>query len=108
MSRQGATPKATRPRRRHGGGRHASQGDRAVALFLLGALVFNAPILLLFNVEAFVLGIPVLYVYLFLAWGALIVLMALNARHADATTLADPPSPHIHGPPPPRPPDGDA
>jgi len=108
MSRKGATPKAVRPRRRHGGGRRASQGDRVVALFLLGALLFNAPVLLLFDVEAFVLGIPVLYVYLFLAWAALIVLMALNARHADAAALADSPPPNVHGPPPPRPPDGDA
>ncbi len=72
-----------------------------VALFLLGALLFNAPLLLLFDVRAFVFGIPVLFVYLFLAWAALIVLMALNARRADAAALADPPPPSIHGPPPP-------
>jgi hypothetical protein len=50
---------------------------RIVSLFLLGCLLFNYPLLALFNVDGMVLGVPVLYVYIFLAWGALIALAAL-------------------------------
>ena len=51
--------------------------QRLAALFLLGCLVFNYPLLALFNRDAEVLGIPLLYAYVFGAWLALIVLMAL-------------------------------
>lgn len=51
--------------------------QRLVALFLLGGVVFNWPLLSLFNRSSEVLGIPLLYLYLFGAWLALIVLMAV-------------------------------
>jgi hypothetical protein len=44
---------------------------------MLGFLLFNYPILALFNVPGTLLGIPVLYAYIFIAWALLIVLMAL-------------------------------
>lgn len=50
------------------------RGPRLVALFLLGCLFFNYPLLALFNVRATVLGIPLLYAYLFAAWTLLIAL----------------------------------
>ena len=53
------------------------RGPRLVGLFLLGCLLFNYPMLALFNVRASVLGIPLLYAYLFAAWSLLIVLLAL-------------------------------
>lgn len=49
---------------------------RIVSLFLLGCLLFNYPVLAIFNVGATAAGIPVLYVYLFAAWGFLIALAA--------------------------------
>lgn len=49
---------------------------RIVSLFLLGCLLFNYPVLAIFNVGATAAGIPVLYVYLFVAWGLLIALAA--------------------------------
>lgn len=49
---------------------------RIVSLFLLGCLLFNYPVLAIFNVGATAAGIPVLYVYLFAAWGLLIALAA--------------------------------
>ena len=52
------------------------RGQRLVALCLLGLLLFNYPLLAVFNVQATLFGIPVLYAYFFLAWGALIALMA--------------------------------
>lgn len=53
------------------------KNQRLVALFLLGCLLFNYPLLSLFNQLDTVLGIPVLYAYLFVAWAALIGLLAL-------------------------------
>jgi len=55
----------------------ARKAPRLVALCLLGCLLFNYPILALFNVNGAVLGIPILYFYIFSAWAALILLMAL-------------------------------
>jgi len=57
-----------------------SKGQRFVALCLLGTLLFNYPILALFNVPGTVLGVPVLYVYMFIAWAALIATMAWLAE----------------------------
>jgi hypothetical protein len=43
---------------------------------LFGFIVFNYPILALFNLPAAVLGVPVLYAWIFCAWAVLIALMA--------------------------------
>lgn len=53
------------------------KGQRLVALFLFGWLLFNYPLLDLFTGEGAVAGIPLLYVYLFFVWALLIVLMML-------------------------------
>ncbi len=50
---------------------------RVVALFLLACLLFNYPVLALFNVGATAGGVPVLYVYIFLAWAFTIVAAAV-------------------------------
>jgi hypothetical protein len=52
------------------------KGQRMIALFLLGCVLFNFPILALFNVPGSVFGVPALYAYLFIAWALLIGLMA--------------------------------
>ena len=57
-----------------------SKSQRFVALCMLGMVLFNFPILALFNVEGTLLGVPVLYAYIFMAWAALIALMALVAE----------------------------
>ncbi|HEY5293762.1 MAG TPA: hypothetical protein VIJ43_15765 [Burkholderiales bacterium] len=54
--------------------------QRFVALCMLGMLLFNFPILTLFNVPGALFGVPVLYAYLFIAWVALIALMAYLAE----------------------------
>ena len=56
------------------------KGQRFVALCALGVLLFNYPILALFNVPGDVFGVPVLYAYIFIVWAALIALMALLAE----------------------------
>ena len=60
-----------------------SKGQRFVALCMLGLVLFNYPILALFNVSGTVFGVPVLYAYLFVAWAALISLMAIVAESVD-------------------------
>ncbi len=52
------------------------KGQRFVALCMLGILMFNYPILALFNVSGTLFGVPVLYAYIFIAWAALIAVMA--------------------------------
>jgi hypothetical protein len=56
------------------------KSQRFVALCMLGMVLFNFPILALFNVNGTLLGVPVLYAYLFMAWAALIALMAFVAE----------------------------
>ena len=53
------------------------RGQRLAALCLLGFVLFSYPVLAVFNVQATVFGIPVLYAYFFVAWAALIAFMAL-------------------------------
>jgi uncharacterized membrane protein len=50
---------------------------RLIGLFLLGYLLFNHPIISLFNLPQMVVGIPLLYAYIFAVWVLLIVLVAL-------------------------------
>ncbi|MEJ2662417.1 MAG: hypothetical protein P8Z73_17100 [Desulfobacteraceae bacterium] len=50
---------------------------RLIGLFLLGYLLFSPPIISLFNLPHLILGIPLLYGYIFAAWVLLIVLVAL-------------------------------
>ena len=59
------------------------RGERLVGVFLLGCLLFNFPLLALFNVRATVFGIPMLYAYLFAAWALLIVLVAVIMERTD-------------------------
>ena len=56
---------------------HERRGQRLIALFIFGWLLFNYPVLSLFNVATEAFGVPVLYVYIFAAWALLVLLMAL-------------------------------
>ena len=58
-----------------------SRGQRFVALCMAGLLLFNYPILALFNLPATLLGVPLLYAYIFIAWAGLIASMWLLAEH---------------------------
>lgn len=53
------------------------KSQRLAALFLLGCLLFNYPLLAIFNRATLLGSIPMLYVYVFVAWALLIVLLAL-------------------------------
>jgi hypothetical protein len=49
---------------------------RLVAVAVLGLLLFDYPLLAVFDVDGRVLGVPVLWAYLFTVWGFLIALLA--------------------------------
>jgi hypothetical protein len=57
--------------------RSTLRGQRLAALFLLGVLLFNYPLLAVFNRTTEVFAIPLLYAYIFFAWALLIGLLAL-------------------------------
>ena len=59
------------------------RGPRLIGLCMLGCLLFNYPVLALFNLPGAVLGIPVLYAYIFTAWALLIALMKLAVERDD-------------------------
>ena len=57
--------------------RDEAKGQRLVALFILGCVLFNYPVLSLFNVAGDAFGVPLLYVFIFAAWAVLVALMAV-------------------------------
>ena len=57
--------------------RSVVKNQRLVAVFLLGVVLFNYPLLALFNRAAESFGIPALYTYIFSAWALVITLLAL-------------------------------
>lgn len=55
-------------------------GRRLVGLFLLSMLLFNYPLLCLFNRPILIMGIPLLVLYLFGTWTLIILLMLIISR----------------------------
>lgn len=53
---------------------------RLAALFAAGCVAFGYPLLAAFNAPATVLGVPLLYAYVFGTWAVLIALVALVLR----------------------------
>jgi hypothetical protein len=64
--------------------RQGLRNERLVALFILAWFAFHPPIITLFGANAMVLGLPVLYFYLFAAWLAVIVLVRVILRGSDS------------------------
>jgi len=56
------------------------RGARLVATAVLALLMFNYPVLAVFDTDSLVLGVPVLWAYLFIVWAAVIALAAWIAR----------------------------
>ncbi|MBP2227132.1 hypothetical protein J2847_000399 [Azospirillum agricola] len=65
---------------RRGENGRSPRRDRMVALFLLGLLLFNPPLLRLFGVEGTLFGVPLLYAYIMGAWAVVIALAAVAAE----------------------------
>lgn len=64
-------------------------GERLVALFLLGMVLFNPLVVGVFDVgsESSLLGIPTLFLFLFVAWAVLIGLIAVVAESAPRNSI---------------------
>ena len=71
------------------GNEAASIAELSIALFALALLAFSPPLLVIFSAPLLVLGIPLLYVYLFIAWGLVILLVALVAKRAQRVLIVD-------------------
>jgi len=54
-----------------------------VAVAALAVLLFDFPLLALFDVDVKVLGVPLLWVYLFVVWAVVIAVVAWVARDAE-------------------------
>ena len=74
--RNGEAPPHTLPRCRGFNARPSRTREFLTALFLLGVLLFAPPLLIVFNEPIRILGIPLLYFYLFAVWTGLIALVA--------------------------------
>ena len=70
--------------------RDSKKNKRLVALFLLGGVLFNYPILSLFNLEIPIFGLPLLLVYIFGIWCLLIGLTALATMFRSNEHKNDP------------------
>ena len=67
--------------------RDTYKNKRLVSLFLLGCLLFNYPILSIFDLPKLVLGIPLLYLYILCTWALLISLVGLiTSKHIKIST----------------------
>lgn len=62
---------------------------RLVGLFLLFVVLYNYPILSLFNISNTISGIPVLYLYLFFVWILSIVLVVIINKYPLKTEFPD-------------------
>lgn len=54
--------------------------SRLIALAVFGFVLVNYPLLALFDLDARVFGVPVLWAYLLVAWACTIALVALIIR----------------------------
>lgn len=61
----------------------AQRGQRLVALFALALLLFNFPLLALWEGDTLVLGVPLFPVALFVIWAVLIGLLAWIVERHD-------------------------
>lgn len=69
--------------------RHRKVRDRALILLLVGILLFTPPVAGIFEVEARIGGVPVVLVYLFAVWAALIGCAAALSRRLRAIDTPD-------------------
>ena len=65
-------------------------GEGLFFLFLLGVFLFNPPLLSIFDIPRQLFGVPLLYIYLFACWGALLVMVAfIIEKGGDAEAAQD-------------------
>ncbi|MDP3286194.1 MAG: hypothetical protein Q8M56_17330 [Desulfobacterales bacterium] len=62
---------------------------RLIGLFLFVVVLYNYPILSLFNISNTISGVPVLYLYLFFVWILSIVLVVIINKYPQKTEFPD-------------------
>ncbi|WP_435355663.1 hypothetical protein [Emticicia sp. SJ17W-69] len=62
--------------------------QRLIAITIFLTCLFNFPILSLFNKANFILGIPIIYVYVFTVWlvGIIVVAVIAESKNVEDTT----------------------
>jgi hypothetical protein len=60
------------------------RSQRLMALFAAGALLFNFPLLALWDRDVLIFGVPLFPAALFMVWAVLIALLALIVEGGDA------------------------
>lgn len=63
--------------------RDSLHSARMVAVAALALLLFGFPVMALFDVDVRMLGVPLLWAYLFIAWGVVIAVVAWVVRDAE-------------------------
>jgi Na+-driven multidrug efflux pump len=63
--------------------------QRLAAVFLLGVILFNYPVLALFDKAATVLGLPLIFAYLFAAWAVVILLLVWIVERGEHTERSE-------------------
>lgn len=63
---------------------------RHIGLFLFGCFLFCYPVLTIFNLPLRLFGIPLLFLYLFIAWSVLIVFIVFCAKFPDSVHPPEP------------------
>ena len=63
--------------------RDSLRSARMVAVAAMALLLFGFPVMALFDVDVRLLGVPLLWAYLFVAWGVVIAVVAWVVRDAD-------------------------
>lgn len=77
-----------------------AQGRRRellIALFVLAVLLLTPPLLIVFNQATRLLGVPMLYLYLFVVWTVLIALVALAVERREVADELDDPDTEVPG-----------
>ncbi len=63
---------------------HATpRNDRLIALFLFAAVAFMPPLVRVFGGSGTVFGWPVLFLYIFVLWGAVVALIAIDVEFGE-------------------------
>jgi hypothetical protein len=50
---------------------------RLIGIYILGCVLMSYPVMTIFNVEIMLFGIPLLYLYIFVSWLAIVLLLFL-------------------------------
>ena len=63
-----------------------SKSQKLIAIFFLGLMQWIGPLLTLFNLPDMVLGIPIIFLYLFAVWVLLILFMVIVVEYRGKNT----------------------